>query len=652
MHARFGLKLAAVFGVSTILISVFTIAMFYRQAVGAIRWEVETKMLHIAASSAQLVDPLAHGELVDPSHYNTPEYRNIENKLRAFMKSSFEIRHIYTLVADGRTGELMYVVDVGEKPPITAPIGAPWMTSPDRAAVRALRSGHPSVSTVVRQDNWGRYRSCFAPIKDIDGKTVAVLGMDMSVDRAIQQQHTITYGAVFSFLTACVLAVILAIAASSRISKPIMSLTAATQDIADGNLDCKLEIDSHDEIGSLAASFNSMVAALKEGQNVLMERANSDGLTGLYNHRYFHERLGQELKRSIRYGHPLSLLMIDLDGFKAINDRLGHPAGDTILRNVSKVISANIRETDIATRYGGDEFAIILPETELPEATAMAERIREIVDENQSAETDGKDPLAVQNQWKVTLSIGAAECPRHARHRDSLVAAADIAMYHAKHISQNRVYSYDDVPGAGGTMDPCRIHAFLQSASVSTIAALAEAVDVKDHYTHGHSESVAKYAVAAADQLRLSAEEKFNVRIAALLHDIGKIGMPDAILTNPGELSTEQRDIVRSHPSVGEKIVRQVPQLQRILPGILYHHERYDGKGYPSGLSGEKIPLIARIVCVADAFDAMTSNRPYREALSMQQAIAELRAGAGPQFDPKVVEALINWLESVELQVA
>jgi len=335
--------------------------------------------------------------------------------------------------------------------------------------------------------------------------------------------------------------------------------------------------------------------------------------------------------------------MIDVDGFKTINDTMGHPAGDTILQKIAQTISDNIREIDIATRYGGDEFAIILPETDIKEAMQTAERIR-VMNDNANPETP-EDSSQASIVPRVTVSIGVAVCPRHAKQRDSLLAAADIAMYHAKHVSQNAVCSYDNVPGAGSSMDPCRIHAFLQSASVATIAALAAAVDAKDHYTKGHSESVAKYAVAIASELHMSDEEQFSVRIAALLHDVGKIGMPDTILKNPGALSTDQRAIVRDHPAVGEQIVKQVPQLQKILPGILYHHERFDGTGYPCGLSGEHIPLLARIICVADAFDAMTSNRPYREAMSVDVATAQLRSSTGSQFDPRLVDSFIHWVQ-------
>ena len=651
---RLGIKLAIFFWVSTIGMSVLTVGYLYREAVSAIRKEASARLAAVALSAAQLVDANIHSKIRTPKDEGGPAYKAIQRKLWRFCEGSPEVRHVYTLVRTSKPDELMFVVDVGVKPPVQAHVGCPWDVIGHPEMSEAFK--HATADPIIRQDKWGGWLSGYAPIKDSSGKPVAILGVDMSVDQALRAQSWMRLSVCLWVVAIIMLTTVLSLALSWKVAKPLMQLVAATHRIADGNLDYTVSVDSRDEIGSLAANLNRMAATLRETQAGLLQRANTDGLTGLYNHRYFHERLEQELKRALRYNHNLSLLMIDLDGFKAVNDNLGHPAGDMILRNFSKILSAEIREIDVAARYGGDEFAVILPETGVEEAKQIAERIRAAVDrrphltEEVLPEEVGK--RVAKSDWKITLSVGVAECPTHARQRDALVAAADIAMYHAKHVSQNAVCTYDNVPGAGSTMDPCRIHTFLQSASVSTIAALAAAVDAKDHYTRGHSESVAKYSVGIATEIRLSPEDKFNVRIAALLHDVGKIGMPDTILNNPGELSTHERDIIRSHPSVGERIVKQVPQLQKILPGILYHHERYDGTGYPCGLAGEKIPLAARIICVADAFDAMTSNRPYRNAMTVAQAVAELRACKGTQFDPACVDALIRWLQSAELQAA
>jgi diguanylate cyclase (GGDEF)-like protein/putative nucleotidyltransferase with HDIG domain len=651
---RFGTKLAIFFWVCTISITALTVSLLYRESVSAIRKEAQANLASTALSASRLVDADIHSKIKDATDEAGKHYHVIQWRLRRFRELNPKIRHIYTLVRSSKPDELKFIVDVGVNPPLLAHVGCPWDVTDRPDVNNAFRRA--TTDPVIRRDKWGTWLSGYAPVRDSEGRTVAIVGLDMSADQLLRAEDTIRLSGVLAVLTAFVLATVLSLALSAKISKPIMQLTDATRQIADGNLDYTISIESNDEIGSLASSLNRMVASLRESQAGLLKRANTDGLTAMYNHRYFHERLGQELKRAIRYNRPLSLLMMDLDGFKVVNDNLGHPAGDAILRNFATVLASEIRDIDIAARYGGDEFAVILPETGIEEAVQIAERIRATVDERAHL-TDGDSGEAggaghSNSDWKITLSVGVAECPTHARQRDALVAAADIAMYHAKNVSQNAVYTYDKVPGAGGSMDPCRIHAFLQSASVSTIAALAAAVDAKDQYTHGHSESVAKYAVGIAGELSFSPEDKFNVRIAALLHDVGKIGIPEAILSTPLALNTHERDIIRSHPSVGEHIVKQVPQLQKVLPGIVYHHECFDGTGYPSGLPGERIPLPARIICVADAFDAMTSNRPYREAMTVAEALAELSKCAGTQFDPACVEALARWIQSAELQAA
>ncbi len=649
---RFGKKLAVFFWVSTVTMAVVTVTLFSHEAQSTMRKEAESRLADVVMNASRIIDPVAHVAAEQAGNQESPEYQSIKESFERFREANPGIRHVYTLVSSGKPSELSFVVDVGVDPPINAANGCPWNIERHSAIRDAFTE--TTIDPTIRTDQWGSWLSGFAPVRNADNRVVAMVGIDMSVTEILSAQTTIRRGAAMLIAAAIILASFLSLVVNAGISNPVARLTNAMLHIADGDLDYSSEISRNDELGTMAVSLDRMAANLRESQANLLQKANTDGLTGLTNHRNFHEKLDHELKRALRYSRPLSLIMIDLDGFKAINDNLGHPAGDTILRCFSRILREEIRDTDIAARYGGDEFAVILPETEVEEATGIAERIRAAVDQGRAwceeLPTDTEDEMSAE--WKITLSVGVAEYPTHARQKDALVSAADIAMYHAKHLSQNAVCTYDNVPGAGSAMDPCRIYAFLQSASVNTIAALATAVDAKDHYTHGHSESVARYAVGIAAELGFSEEVKFSVRVAALLHDVGKIGMPDTVLNNPGQLNEQEWDIVRNHPSVGERIVQQVPQLRGILPGILYHHERFDGTGYPCGLAGENIPIIARIICVADAFDAMTSSRPYREAMTMGQAIEELRNYRGTQFDPQCVDALIQWIRSVELKVA
>lgn len=648
---RLGIKLALFFWICATGISVISVGFFYREAVRAVHKEAGARLADAALNAAQQIDPALHSAIKSPRDESRSAYGEIAARLRRFREANPRIRHVYTLVPALKTDELSFVVDVGVDPPVVAHVGCTWKVPDDSHAISGFDCA--TFDPVVRTDKWGNWLSGYAPIKNSRGKAIAIVGLDMSVSQLMDAEGRIRESSLLALLTALALSTLLSAVLYAMVSRSIRPIANATQQIADGNLDCAISITSHDELGSLATSLNRMVVRLKENQSSLIKRANTDGLTGLYNHRYFHERLTQELKRAARYGRPLSLLIMDLDGFKGVNDTLGHQAGDQVLKTVAASLTEQIRDIDLLARYGGDEFAVILPETSLDEAMQMGNRIAQAIgDHPELSSRTATGFEKAKADWRVTVSVGAAECPTHARQKDALVSAADIAMYHAKHVSQESVSAYDEVPGAGGSMDPCRIYSFLQSASVGTITALAEAVDAKDHYTHGHSEAVARYTVGIATEMRLSEEDKFHLRVAAMLHDVGKIGMPDTILNNPGKLSIQEKEIVRGHPTVGERIVKQVPELNRILPGILYHHERYDGTGYPSGLVGDRIPIAARIICVADSFDAMTSTRPYRAALSLAQAIEELSANKRTQFDPDCVDALARWLDSEQLQAA
>ncbi len=361
-------------------------------------------------------------------------------------------------------------------------------------------------------------------------------------------------------------------------------------------------------------------------------RANTDGLTGLYNHRHFHERLEQEIARGTRFGTVFSLIMLDIDLFKTYNDIYGHQAGDRILRRLSEHIKSSVRSIDMAFRYGGEEFAVILPETKLDDAYNVAERIRKTVETRMSSKA-----------IPTTVSLGAASWPSDGVTREEIISAADIALYQAKQTGRNQTCL------ASGTTKPvttqASANAITQRSPLNIIYALAATVDAKDHYTYGHSKKVSEYAVTAAEALGLSPDKVATIRAAALLHDIGKIGVPDSILNKKGPLTSEEWEPIKEHPQLGVEILRHVIDLINCLPAILHHHEHYNGTGYPSGLKGDKIPLEARILAIADAYDAMTSFRPYRERLMPQEAIAELRRCAGSRFDPELVEIFCRLME-------
>lgn len=366
----------------------------------------------------------------------------------------------------------------------------------------------------------------------------------------------------------------------------------------------------------------------------LEQKSRIDELTGLFNRRYFEERLKEELARHSRYGDVFSIFMIDLDNFKAYNDVYGHPAGDILLGQIGKIIRSSVRNVDQAFRYGGDEFVVILPQTARDATYVVAERVR-----RQIAEEMEKRAIA------VTCSIGLASYPADGMLSGELVDVADTALYHAKRTGGNRIFLSskilskppDDggIPGIG-----------TRPGSLSEVYDIASAVEAKDPYTYGHSKKVNIYAVALAERIGLSPDEVSTLSAAALLHDIGKVGIPDKVLNKKGKLNKEDWEAIKAHPKLGANIISNIPRLAPSVNSILYHHERWDGGGYPEGLKGEEIPIEARILAIADSFEAMTSARPYRPALSLEEVVTELKQGAGTQFDPKLVEVFIDIVEA------
>ncbi len=391
---------------------------------------------------------------------------------------------------------------------------------------------------------------------------------------------------------------------------------------------------THEDI-ELVKSMASQAGIIIENAQVYSQAitwANTDGLTELYNHRHFHERLDQEIARGSRFGAIFSLIMLDLDHFKIFNDNYGHLAGDEVLRKIGRCIEASIRSVDMAFRYGGEEFTIILPETRLDDAYKVAERIRKTIEAKASAGT-----------MPVTASLGISSWPVDGMTKEDIVSRADAALYQAKQMGRNRTCLSSEV--IKGQTSLISLELETKARALSIIYALAATVDAKDHYTYGHSKKVSQYAVSIAEMLSLPQDRTATIRAAGLLHDIGKIAIPDSVLNKDGPLTDDEWEPVKAHPELGVEILKHVIDLVNCLPAILHHHEHYDGTGYPAGLKGDEIPLEARILAIADAYDAITSIRSYHRQLSPQQALDELRRCAGTQFDPELVKTFCQAIE-------
>lgn len=378
------------------------------------------------------------------------------------------------------------------------------------------------------------------------------------------------------------------------------------------------------------------------GTMVDMERAISDrlsrevirdDLTGLYNHRYLQEVLEARIQQSPH--KPFALILLDLDFFKHFNETRSHQAGDRLLVAVAETITATVGSSNQVFRFGSDEFAIIVDNANRKTAINMAEKIRcRIRDKFSEA---SPEPF-----WKfnLTASLGLALYPEDAATREELLKKVDQALYKAKVISGNKVECYFSVleqlaPQIAGSEKDLfdRLKTFLAI------------INARDRYTFGHSERVLIYCSIIASLLDLPPAQKKALQYGAYLHDIGKIDIDRTTLNKTGPLDPEEWAAIKNHPIWGAEIVKQVKVLDPAVPAILYHHERYDGSGYPFGLAGEEIPLEARVLALADSFDAMTVERSYKKAKPYQEAIAELQRGKNSQFDPHLVDLFVEFLQ-------
>jgi diguanylate cyclase (GGDEF)-like protein len=356
--------------------------------------------------------------------------------------------------------------------------------------------------------------------------------------------------------------------------------------------------------------------------------ARVDPLTGAFNRRHFSEALDGELARAARQGTGTGLLAVDIDHFKVLNDLHGHTIGDEVLVHVAGRIADALRGYDTLARWGGEEFVILLPGfAGRDDLLSAGERVREAVESGPAVIRGSRFPL--------TVSVGAASADPADADPGALVERADRALYAAKNAGRNCVVLHDDLVGAG----------VLEPVSVRLARTFAISAGAREGMPPNHLEDVAELSSRVALQLRLSSIDAVRCRLAGWLHDVGKVAVPDHILNKPGPLTDDEWEIMREHVVIGEHLVRQVPELADAASGVRHHHERWDGTGYPDRLSGDAIPLAARIVAVVDAYSAMTSPRVYSKARSTFAAVAELERCAGSHFDPAVVAAFVRVLE-------
>ncbi len=398
---------------------------------------------------------------------------------------------------------------------------------------------------------------------------------------------------------------------------------------------------SFEETEFLETIINNAAAIIENAKTIeaIRKQSITDELTKLYNHRYFQETANKWIKdkKYVRFG----LAIIDIDQFKIYNDLYGHASGDIALKRIAKIIKSVSSTNEMLVRFGGEEFVVLYPGIRPEEVYRRANLIRETIENEFLLSKDIREFL--------TVTVGISNYDINGSTLEELITKADNAVHQGKQSGRNKTMVYNE-DNEFSTNANSQVQEKIKDAFISSIYALAATIDAKDHYTYGHSSNVSLLSAALAKEAGFSDKQIETVKNAGLLHDIGKVGIPESVLSKPGFLTQDEYETMKGHVVQSINIIKHIPNLIDTVPVVISHHERYDGNGYPRGIKGESIPILGRVICIADSFDAMTTDRPYRKGLSLEQAIYELRKNSGTQFDPELVDIFINMATNGDLQ--
>ncbi len=477
-------------------------------------------------------------------------------------------------------------------------------------------------------------------IKDISDEKLGQLYILESRDIFLSTIRLIHRNAFFIFILSCSLSILLSIKLKNIIVNPMKAFENEITKMGEENSPIHVKtkglnefVDFSDSIAKVLNQKTDSISSYKKENKNLRLTSNTDSLTSLYNHRYFYECFNEKIRSGRR---AITVLFCDIDKFKLINDIHGHITGDMILKEVGNIINESAQGDGLVFRYGGEEFVVMLDNYNEEKSFRIAEDIRINIIRSKKIQKYSGD-------LSVTVSIGLASYPNDSIDAKDLIEKADKAMYFAKQNGRNQCWIYKE------EIDEIILQNSSEFAKkeilIDSAFAIGAAIDAKDMYTGKHSELVTRYSLLLAEKLHLSVQDKYVLRIGALLHDCGKIGIPDDIIHKPTRLTDEEFNIIKNHTIVGNNIAKHIAKNPVIIACVRNHHERWDGKGYPDGLSGKHIPVHARIVCVADSYHAMISDRPYRKSLSKDEAFKELRKNKGTQFDPDLVDIFIKTVQ-------
>jgi diguanylate cyclase (GGDEF)-like protein len=511
-----------------------------------------------------------------------------------------------------------------------------------RKRAQRLSAVHPDlvgasivpVDPGMKQALWtqdGDQGTMLYPLVALDERAAAALELDF---RLTEHAAARAAGHREVLLTAIGGALLLLIGLSAAtwrvVVSPVERLSRSALLVASGKPGTALRWRRGDAVGVLAGSVDALGGTVRSLQARIDGLDREDPLTGALNHRGLHDALHDMLESARDQGTKVAIVELDIDHFESLNDRRGHAAGDEALRIVSRLTAGELRPGDVYGRIGGDEFLLALPDSDAWGAERVVERLRHSI---------GAAPLP-KGTPRLAFSAGIAEFPRDARDQHGLMRLAEGALYRAKRSGRNRCVVYSSFVDAPLSLQEEADRA-RTAGLANTVYALARAVDLKDGYTHQHSARVAQYAAVLAREMGMSEEEIDQIRTAGILHDVGKVGVADAVLLKPARLTDDEFLEMQRHSALGRDIVEGAGMAD-IAEWVLYLHERWDGRGYPEKLAGEEIPLASRVLGVADAFEAMTSSRLYRRGMQVEKALTELEKSAGAQFDPQVAQRMVD----------